>query len=168
VVPVLLPLLPVLPLVLGLVGAGAGLDVLPEVLGLDELGLDMLPLELPLAPAPAPVRASARHLSRSVPESRLHFAFASVLPLAPAAAPVELPLAPVELEPLVEGAVVLPEAAPPTLEPDEPVEPDAPVLPELDPDDCENAAEDRASSAAAVAAVRVFNIMTRISSRLIE
>jgi hypothetical protein len=38
-----------------------------------------------------------------------------------------------------------------------------PVLPELEPEDCANAAPDSARSAAAVAAVSVFNIMREIS-----
>jgi hypothetical protein len=107
----------------------------------------MLPLvePLPVVAPVAPLRASIRHLSRSAPTRVLHFASASAL--APA-------LAPVVLEPPVD-------ALPPTLEPDEPL---APVLPDDEPEDCAIASEDSARRAAAVAAVRVFNIMMRVSS----
>jgi hypothetical protein len=149
VVPVLLPL------ELGLVGAGAGVGLvvveLPEV-----LGLDMLPLVLPLVePLPvvaplAPLRASIRHLSRSAPTRVLHFASASAL--APALAPVllEPDALGVELEPVVALG--------------DDAEPEAPVLPDDEPEDCAIASEDSARRAAAVAAVRVFNIMMRVSS----
>lgn len=56
-----------LPLVLGEVGAGVvGLVVLLPVDPL-VLGLDVLPLVLPLVLPAAPLRASDRHLSRSAP-----------------------------------------------------------------------------------------------------
>jgi hypothetical protein len=63
-----------------------------------------------------------------------------------------------------DGEVVLLPDEPPTdgelvLLPDEPM----PVLPLLEPEDWANAAPDSARSAAAVAAVRVFNIMREIS-----
>jgi len=143
--------------VLGVVGAGAGvgllvlpLDMPPDVL-LPVLP-PMLPLVLPpvLAPAPAPLRASRRQVSRCAPIRSLHLSLASTLvPSEPDA----LPLAPVLLEPVA----LPPAAAPPTLEPD--VVPLAPVLPEVDPDVWAMVTEDRASSAAAVAAVSTFNIM---------
>lgn len=53
-------------------------------------------------------------------------------------------------------AVVLEVPELPTLEPDAPVEPDVPAL---EPDDWASVAVERARSAAAVAAVMVFNIM---------
>jgi hypothetical protein len=151
----LLPLvpLPVLP-VLGVVGAGAGvgLVVLP---GIPPLVLPpMLPLVEPpvVAPVPAPLRRSRRHVSRCSPMRSRHLLLTSTLvsaeppPLTPA-----LPLAPVVLLSLA-------------LEPDEaPVEPDAEPLPE----DWAMAAEDRARRAAAVAAVSVFNIMMRVSWKLL-
>jgi hypothetical protein len=97
------------------------------------------------------------------------------LPDAPDAAPVvsdvlpEVLLLSDELEDAPEdGSVVLlpddelPAEGAVVLLPDEPDEP-MPVLPLLEPDDCANAAPDRARSAAAVAAVSVFNIMREIS-----
>ena len=133
----------VLPLVLGEVGAGAGVGavVLPEVL---ELGVDVLPLVLPAAP----LFASARHLSRSAPIGMAwHLASAALL---------------VELEPVVAlgvlGVVAEPEALPPVVAAGD----DGEVV-ELD--DCAMASEDRPRSAAAVAAVMVFSIMERVSSR---
>jgi hypothetical protein len=68
--------------------------------------------------------------------------------------------------PLEGAVVVLPEEPAPVAPVDElPVLPeDAPVpLPALEPEDCAIAAPDNASNAAAVAAVRVFNIMREIS-----
>lgn len=139
---------------LGEVGAGAGVGVvvLPEapVLGVDMLPL-ALPLVLPLVPPvepAAPVRASARHLSRSAPIGMAwHLASAALL---------------VELEPVVAlgvlGVVAEPEALPPVVAAGD----DGEVV-ELD--DCAMASEDRPRSAAAVAAVRVFSIMGRVSSR---
>jgi hypothetical protein len=164
VVPLELPELP------GVIGAGAG--VAGIVLLPDDppvLLPDVLPL--PVAPAPAPVRWSSRHFSRSAPVMATH------LPLGSLDAPVlaeplvsdepeVVPLAPVLL-PLEPAAAPLPEVpAPelpaPTLEPDVPL---APVDPVLEPEDWAIATEDRARSAAAVAAVSVFNIMVRISSK---
>jgi hypothetical protein len=120
----------------GVVGAGAGvgLVLLPELP--PDMPPEVLPpVELlPLAPAPAPARLSCRHLSRSVPVKLMHLAGTSV------DAPVD----------------ALPDVPAPTLEPDVPL---APVLPDVEPEDCANAAEDRARSAAAVAAVRVFSII---------
>ena len=73
------------------------------------------------------------------------------------------------VEGVAEGVVALPEDELPlegdvVLLPDEPAPalpevPDAPVLPLLEPEDWANAAPDRARSAAAVAAVSVFNII---------
>jgi hypothetical protein len=165
-------------------GAGVGVVVLdpepmpvePEVLGLVVLPLELEPIEPllePEAPLPAlPLRASSRHLSRSVPVRPTHL-LASV-PDAPEAAPAEpevevsllpedeLPEADGVLE--VDGVVVEPEVP---LEdepaPALPVVPEAPVLLPVEPDDCAKAMPDRARSAAAVAAVRVFNIMREIS-----
>jgi hypothetical protein len=128
---------------------------------------------LPEAPAPAPERLSRRHLSRSAPVRPTHLLGTSVdapvaalsrptvpvpallgLPLAPALMPVlGRSLGPVVLVPpfvLAEPLLLAPAA----LEPDDPAEP------ELEPpDDCAKVAVERARSAAAVAAVRVFNIM---------
>jgi hypothetical protein len=143
----------VVPLVLGEVGAGAGVGVveLPEVLvlGLDVLPLVLLPLVLlPLVLPAAPVRASARHLSRSAPKGMAsHLASAALL---------------VELEPVVAlgvlGVVAEPEALPPLVAAGD----DGEVV-ELD--DCAMASEDRPRRAAAVAAVMVFSIIRRVSSR---
>lgn len=140
-----------------------GLVVLPEV------------LLLPEAPAPALERLSRRHLSRSAPVRPTHLLGTSVdapveaLPLEPPTVPVPallgLPLAPalmpalgrslgpvVLVPPFVLAEPLLP--APAALEPDDPAEP------ELEPpEDCAKVAVERARSAAAVAAVRVFNIM---------
>jgi hypothetical protein len=144
--PLLEPLLP------GVIGAGLvvlGLVVLGlVVLGLVVLGVVALPPTVP--PAPAPARASRRHFSRCSPRRSLHLA--SMLA---SAEPVALPPALVP----VEGDTVPPAAAPPlTPEPDE-----APVLPDVEPEDCAKAADDKARSAAAVAAVIAFNIMWVIS-----
>jgi len=121
--------------VLGVVGAGAGVGllVLPPDMPPDVL-LPVLPLVLPPVLAPAPAPLSRRQVSRCAPIRSLHLALVSTL---------------VPAEP--------PAAAPPTLEPD--VVPLAPVLPEVDPDVWAMVTEDRASSAAAVAAVSTFNIM---------
>lgn len=96
---------------------------------------------LPVVP-PAPARSSRRHLSRSMPVRATHLLGTSVV------APVDA--APEALVP------------PPTLDPDVPAPALVPALPEAEPDDEEDwaiATEDRARSAAAVAAVRVFNII---------
>ena len=137
----------VLPLVLGEVGAGAGVGVvvLPEVL---ELGVEVLPLVLPLVLPAAPLFASARHLSRSAPIGMAwHLASAALL---------------VELEPVVAlgvlGVVAEPEALPPVVAAGDDGE-------GVELDDCAMASEDRPRSAAAVAAVMVFSIMGRVSSR---
>lgn len=117
---------------------------------------------------------SRRQVSRWVPVRPTHLL--ASLPDAPDAAPVLLVSDEVEDEPLADGAVVLllpdddgevvllpedelPAAGEVVLLPDEPM----PVLPLLEPEDCANAAPDRARSAAAVAAVSVFNIMREIS-----
>ena len=132
----------------------------PGVVGLVVVPLELEPepLVLPEAPLDA-LRASRMHLSRSAPVRPTHLL--ASLPDAPDAAPaepeVELSLLP-EDEPLADGVVVL--------LPDEPapVLPEA-LLPEPEPEDCENATLDSARSAAAVAAVRVFNIMKRSPSK---
>jgi hypothetical protein len=139
------------PLLPGVIGAGLVVLGL-VVLGVVVLGVVALPPAAPpvVPPAPAPARASRRHFSRCSPRRSLHLA--SMLA---SAEPVALPLALVP----VEGDTVPPAAAPPlTLEPDE-----APVLPEVEPEDWAKAADDRAKSAAAVAAVIAFNIMWVIS-----
>jgi hypothetical protein len=173
----LLPVLPVL---------GAGVVVLlpplldPMPLELGEVGLVVVPLELepeplvllPEAPLPAlpldevPLRASSMHLSRSAPVRPTHLL--ASLPDAPDAAPVEPAVPEVELSLLPEDElpeadgvlVLLPEEPAPALP-----APEAPELPEPEPEDCENATPDSARSAAAVAAVRVFNIMERSPSK---
>jgi hypothetical protein len=145
------------------------------------LGLVVLPEVLPDAPAPALERLSRRHLSRSEPVRPTHLLGTSVdapvealplelptvpvpallgLPLAPALTPVPgRSLAPVVLLPPLE----LLESLAPALAP---LEPDDPAEPELEPpEDCAKVAVERARSAAAVAAVRVFSIMMRVSSR---
>jgi hypothetical protein len=129
------------------------MPVLGEVvLVLGEVGLVVVEpdMPLPLAPAPAePERLSCRHFSRSAPVNPTHLLGTSV----------DAPLAAEPVEPLVPPA-----DAPPTLEPDVPL---APVEPEDEPDDCAIVTEERARSAAAVAAARVFNIMMCISSKRI-
>ena len=129
------------------------MPVLGEVvLVLGEVGLVVVEpdMPLPLAPAPAePERLSCRHFSRSAPVNPTHLLGTSV----------DAPLAAEPVEPLVPPA-----DAPPTLEPDVPL---APVEPEDEPDDCAIVTEERARSAAAVAAARVFNIMIWISSKRI-
>lgn len=140
---------------------GAGAVVLlpePEPMPLDPgvVGLVVVPVELeplvPEAPLPAldPLRASRMHLSRSAPVRPTHLL--ASLPAAPDAAPAEPDEPDVELSLLPEDGVdELPDAAP--------------LLPLLEPEDCANATPDRARSAAAVAAVRVFNIMESSPSK---
>jgi hypothetical protein len=71
---------------------------------------------------------------------------------------LESPLPPMLEPPEVVLPEVPPAAAPPTLEPDEaPVDPE---VPELEPALCARVAVESARSAAAVAAVMVFNIMS--------
>jgi hypothetical protein len=180
-------LVPVLP------ELGAGVVVLlplpePMPLELGEVGLVVLPLELepeplvllPEAPLPAlpldevPLRASSMHLSRSAPVRPTHLL--ASLPDAPDAAEpdepdVELSLLPGEELPEADGVVVLLPDEPLAdgvlvLLPDEPVPalPEA-LLPEPEPEDWENATPDSARSAAAVAAVSVFNIIERSPSK---
>lgn len=150
----------------------------PEPMPLDPgvVGLVVVPVELePLVLPEAPLRASSWHLSRSAPVRPTHLL--ASLPDEPDAAPaepdVELSLLP-EDEPLADGVLeLLPEdgadgVAEGVLAPPDapaPVLPDAPLLPLLEPEDCEKATPDRARSAAAVAAVRVFNIMERSPSK---
>jgi hypothetical protein len=154
------------PLVLGLVG------LVGDGAGVGAVGLVVLPDMLPpaeppvVAPAPAPARLSCRQLSRCWPVRPTHLLGTSVdapvlaEPLAPVFAEplAPLPAAPLVLLPLPSEPPALPPAdAPPlTLEPDVPL---APVLPDVEPEVCAIAAEPRARSAAAVAAVSVFNIM---------
>jgi len=117
---------------------------------LGEVGLVMVEpdIPLPLAPAPAePERLSCRHFSRSAPVNPTHLLGTSV----------DAPLAAEPAEPLVPREPLVPE-------PDVPL---APVEPEDEPDDCAIVTEERARSAAAVAAARVFNIMMWISSKRI-
>lgn len=162
--PVLLPM--PLPPVLGLVGAGGtgvGLVVTPPEVEVSPVALPVvLPVVLPLVVPPAPARWSRRQVSRSVPMRPTHFAGTSVV------APVDAePLAPT-LEPdwppdwPTFGRSLAPVVLlPPALDPEVPVPALVPALPEAEPDpeDWAIAAEDSARSAAAVAAVRVFNIM---------
>jgi len=153
------------------------LPVLPApLLPVDGMGLVVLLLPELVPPAPAPARLSRRHFSRSVP----------VRPTQLLGTSVEAPLA---AEPLVLGVLPVEPLAPPLmptpgrslapvvlLPPEEPLEPEdeslapaAPLLlpalepddapPEPDPEPCAKVAVDRARSAAAVAAVRVFSIM---------
>jgi hypothetical protein len=165
----LLPVLPVL---------GAGVVVLlplPEPMPLEpgDVGLVVLPVELepeplvllPEAPLPAlePLRASRSHFSLSAPVMARHLLASP--PDAPDAAPAEPevePLVPEDepVEGVAEGVELLPAAPAPVLPGD-----DAPLLPLLEPEDCENATPDSARSAAAVAAVRVFNIIERSPSK---
>ena len=127
------------------------MPVLGEVvLVLGEVGLVVVEPDMPLPLAPAePERLSCRHFSRSAPVKPTHLLGTSV----------DAPLAAEPVEPLVPPA-----DAPPTLEPDVPL---APVDPDDEPDDCAIVTEERARSAAAVAAARVFNIMMCISSKRI-
>ena len=152
-------LLPELEPVDGAVGA-AGLVVLDE-----------LPMPELDEPEPALLRSSRRQVSRWAPVRPVHLL--ASLPDAPDAAPVPDVLLGVlvslELEdeaPEDGSVLLLPEDEPAEgadgevmLLPDEPM----PVLPLLEPEDWANAAPDSARSAAAVAAVRVFNIMREIS-----
>ena len=152
-------LLPELEPVDGAVGA-AGLVVLDE-----------LPMPELDEPEPALLRSSRRQVSRWAPVRPMHLL--ASLPDAPDAAPVPDVLLGVlvslELEdeaPEDGSVLLLPEDEPAegadgevVLLPDEPM----PVLPLLEPEDWANAAPDSARSAAAVAAVRVFNIMREIS-----
>lgn len=146
----------------------------PGVVGLVVLPVELEPLVLPDAPAPAlplvelPLRASSMHLSRSAPVRPTHLLASA--PDAPDAAPPDaLPDVLVSLEPedelpLAEGVDddELPLAD--GVDDELPAAGlDAPLLPELEPEDWPNAALDSARSAAAVAAVRVFNIMRGIS-----
>jgi hypothetical protein len=168
----------VLPPVLGVVGAGAGIGVvvLPEVVPLPVVLPEVLPPMLPLEPdvlpptvppAPAPARLSRRQVSRSLPVRPTHFAGTSLdapvvaEPEAPTLGldcPLDWPTLGVSLAPVV--------LLPPLVEPDVPAPALAPVLPEAEPEELDwaIATEERARSAAAVAAVRVFNTMIGISS----
>ena len=175
--------------------AGAGAVGLPDPIPVDPgvVGLVVVPVELelpvlPEAPLPAlePLRASRSHFSFSAPVRARHLL--ASLPDAPDAAPAEPELPDVELsllpedEPLADGVLeldgvlaLLPELAPEDGEaegvlapPDAPapvLPEEAPLLPLLEPEDCAKATPESARSAAAVAAVRVFNIMERSPSK---
>jgi hypothetical protein len=185
-VPVLLPVLPELEpgVVVELLPEPEPMPLDPGVVGLVVLPVELEPLVLPEAPLPAlePLRASRSHLSFSAPVRATHLL--ASLPDAPDAAPAEPALPEVELsllpedEPLADGVLELdgllelaPEdgAAEGVLAPPDapaPVLPeDAPLLPLLEPEDCAKATPESARSAAAVAAVRVFNIMERSPSK---
>jgi len=173
------------PLPIPVPGVDGVVVLLPELEPLDGavgavglVVLDELPMPELDEPEPAvPVdelRSSRRQVSRWAPVRPTHLL--ASLPDAPDAAPV-LPDVLLGVEVLVsleledeapdEGSVeLLPEDEPAegadgevVLLPDEPI----PVLPLLEPEDWANAAPDSARSAAAVAAVRVFNIMREIS-----
>lgn len=171
----------------GAVGLPDPIPVDPGVVGLVVVPVELEPLLLPEAPLPAlPLRASRSHFSFSAPVSARHLL--ASLPDAPDAAPAEPELPDVELsllpvdEPLADGVLELDGvlALPPELAPEDgeaegvlappdapaPVLPeDAPLLPLLEPEDCAKATPESARSAAAVAAVRVFNIMERSPSK---
>jgi hypothetical protein len=110
--------------------------------GEDEGEVVVLPLVL--APAPALARFARRQSSRCVPVRPTHCEGV----VAPAPAVSEVVLLPGAVEVRLS---VLDDA------------PDEPPEPELEPDDCANAADDRASSAAAVVAASVLSIMFWIS-----
>lgn len=164
----------------------------PGVVGLVVVPVELEPLLLPEAPLPAlpldelPLRASRSHFSFSAPVRARHLL--ASLPDAPDAAPAEPELPDVELsllpldEPLADGVLELDGvlALPAELLPEDgeaegvlappdapaPVLPEeAPLLPLLEPEDCAKATPESARSAAAVAAVRVFNIMERSPSK---
>ena len=158
VLPPMLPLPVVLPLELPGRGAGCAGDV-----GL-VVELPIEPLVEPEAPVPALARSSRRHFSCSAPTRPMHLA--GVGPEAPALEPplmpvlplvVELSLLPVVALPLLPVVALPPAAAPPLT----PLPDEAPVEPEVDePVLCARVAVESARSAAAVAAVSVFNIMS--------
>lgn len=167
--PVLLPVLPELEpgVVLELLPEPEPMPLDPGVVGLVVLPVELEPLLLPEAPLPAlPLRASRSHFSFSAPVSARHLL--ASLPDAPEAAPAEPELPDVELSLLpellpeegeAEGVLAPPDAPAPVLPED------APLLPLLEPEDCAKATPESARSAAAVAAVRVFNIMERSPSK---
>ena len=144
------------PLEPGVAGAVGALGAVGLVV-LDPLPEEPLELPMPEEPLPAlPLRESRRQESRCAPVRPTHL-LASPVDDPDAAPDVELSLLPEDELPVdgvadgvLDGVLELPEAP-------------APVLPLLEPEDCENAAPDSARSAAAVAAVRVFNIMREIS-----
>jgi hypothetical protein len=173
-VPVLLPVLPELEpgVVVELLPEPEPMPLDPGVVGLVVLPVELEPLLLPEAPLPAlpldelPLRASRSHFSFSAPVRARHLL--ASLPDAPDAAPAEPELPDVELSLLpellpedgeAEGVLAPPDAPAPVLPED------APLLPLLEPEDCAKATPDSARSAAAVAAVRVFNIMERSPSK---
>jgi hypothetical protein len=177
-VPVLLPVLPELEpgVVVELLPEPEPMPLDPGVVGLVVLPVELEPLLLPEAPLPAlpldelPLRASRSHFSFSAPVRARHLL--ASLPDAPDAAPAEPELPDVELSLLpedeppadgdAEGVLAPPEAPAPVLPED------APLLPLLEPEDCAKAAPESARSAAAVAAVRVFNIMEDLLRRVDE
>lgn len=152
-----------------------GVEVLPEptpeplLAAPGVVGVLLAPLELePILPAdepePALLRSSRRQVSRCAPVSPTHLL--ASLPDAPVDALPDVPEVLVSAEPELEGEVVLLPDEPAPVAPDDelPMLPeDAPVpllpAPEPEPEDCAIAALESASRAAAVAAVRVFNIM---------
>ena len=155
----------------------AGVEVLPEPTpepllaapGVVGVLLAPLELELPMLPVdepePALLRWSRRQSSRSAPVRPAHLVTST--PDAPVDALPEVlgelvSAAPLEDEPVDGELVLLPDEPAPVAPVDElPMLPEeAPVpLPALEPEDCAIAAPDNASSAAAVAAVRVFSII---------
>jgi hypothetical protein len=136
-------------------------EPMPPVDGVAGTELPLVePLVVPLAPAPAPALFSLMHFSCSVPIRPTHFAGTSALPDAPDAAEPEVEP---EVLPLAAGAVVLedppaePEVLP--LAAGAVVLEDAPVEPDADLSPAAIAVVERANNAAAVAAVRAFNII---------
>ena len=144
VLPPMLPLPVVLPLELPGRGAGCAGDV-----GL-VVELPIEPLVEPEAPVPALARSSRRHFSCSAPTRPMHLA--GVGPEAPALEPLLMPVLPLVVELSLLPVVALPLT---------PLPDEAPVEPEVDePVLCARVAVESARSAAAVAAVSVFNIMS--------
>jgi hypothetical protein len=143
----------------GVVGAAGVVAPLPEGLSAAPAGLSAAPVLAPppdVPPAAAPlglvIFSSSRHFSRSVPVMPRHLLLV-VLPLAPLEAPVE-PLPVAEAPP--DG--VLPVA--PALEPLDGVLPVAPALDPALPELCAMETLASAKSAAAVAALMIFNVMS--------
>jgi hypothetical protein len=158
VLPLVLPPMPLLPLAppLELPGRGAGCA---GVVGL-VVEPPTEPLDEPEAPEPAVARSSRRHFSCSAPIRPMHLA--GVAPEAPALPLVVVSAPPLVLEPALPLPVVeLPALPPAAAPPLTPLPDEAPVEPEVDePELCARVAVESARSAAAVAAVSVFNIMS--------
>jgi hypothetical protein len=177
VLPLVLPPMPLLPLapLLELPGRGAGCA---GVVGLVVEPPMVEPLVEPEAPEPALARFSRTHLSCSAPVRPRHFEGIApgpeMLPPAPAApwlpAPLPEPCAPTPLSPLPPPTppalspvllLVLPGAPLAPLEPEAPDDaPPEPAPPDPEPEPWAKVAVESARSAAAVAAVMVFNIMS--------